>query len=89
MRGALALAEQGVRSSLWRHNRQVLDTMKVYPGIAEPCLATLCDPQTGGGLLAIVPAANVSDCLQALQSAGYDEAAVIGEIDKSSALSID
>ncbi len=82
------LAEQGVRSSLWPQNRQVLDTIAVGPGIAEACLATLCDPQTGGGLLAIVPATRIVDCIQALRSAGYDEAAAIGEIDNTSALSI-
>ena len=89
IQGALALAEQGVRSSLWPQNRLVLDTMTINPGIAESCLATLCDPQTGGGLLAIVPAASMAGCIQALRSAGYAEAAAIGEIDKTSALSID
>ena len=89
IQGALALAEQGVRSSLWPQNRQVLDTIAMDPAIAEYWLAILCDPQTGGGLLAIVPAARSDECIQALRFAGYSEAAAIGEIDKTSALLLD
>ena len=59
------------------------------PAIAEYWLAILCDPQTGGGLLAIVPAARSDECIQALRFAGYSEAAAIGEIDKTSALLLD
>lgn len=89
IQGALALAEQGVRSSLWPQNRQVLDTITIDPAIAEYWLATLCDPQTGGGLLAIVPAARSDECVQALRAAGYREAAAIGEVDNTSALLLD
>ncbi len=89
IQGVLALAEQGVRSSLWPQNRQVLNTITIDPALAEPWLATLCDPQTSGGLLAIVPAARSVECIQALHSAGYDEAAAIGEIANSTALALD
>jgi selenide,water dikinase len=39
----------------------------------------LADPQTAGGLLACVPAAQVSEVLEALQAAGYP-AVQIGEV---------
>lgn len=78
--GALQLAEQGVRSSLWPENSQVLDALDIDPGLTEPLLSVLCDPQTGGGLLAVVPAAARQACLASLQSADYSQAAVIGII---------
>jgi selenide,water dikinase len=40
----------------------------------------LFDPQTAGGLLASVPAAQVQACAAALQAAGYPHTVVIGRI---------
>lgn len=51
MSGALALAEAGIRSSLFPDNRQ--DTVAIVPDTARGAL--MFDPQTGGGLLAAVP----------------------------------
>lgn len=76
--GALALARQGVRSSLWPENRQILESMQIEPSLSEARLSLLCDPQTSGGLLAIVPLVSQASCLQELHDAGYTKAAVIG-----------
>jgi selenide, water dikinase len=46
----------------------------------NPLFPALFDPQTAGGLLASVPAPSAKACVAALQSAGYADAAIIGEI---------
>ncbi len=88
MEGALTLAEQGVRSSLWPENRQVLESPDVRAALSTSMLSLLCDPQTGGGLLAIVPASRQDDCLDQLHAAGYADAAVIGVIAPTTTLSV-
>ena len=68
--GAEALAEQGVRSTLYPDNFKVSVQME----LAEPesaRTALLFDPQTAGGLLAAVSADGAEERLEALREAGY------------------
>jgi selenide,water dikinase len=72
MPGALALSEQGVRSSLYPENRQG------FAGLPEnPKTDLLFDPQTGGGLLAACD--GDADALVSTLRAGGFDAAVIGQ----------
>ena len=48
--------------------------------VNDPRYPLLFDPQTAGGLLASVPAAQAQACVQALREAGYAHTAVIGRI---------
>jgi selenide,water dikinase len=48
--------------------------------VNDPRYPLLFDPQTAGGLLASVPAAQAQACVQALQAAGYVHTAVIGRV---------
>lgn len=86
--GVLQLAEQGVRSSLWPENRQVLDSMSVSAHLSTAQLSILCDPQTSGGLLAVVPESAQAACLEQLRAAGYPSAAGIGVIATSTTVSV-
>jgi selenide,water dikinase len=75
--GAEALAAIGQASSLAPANRAALiGRLTAPPG---PRSDLLFDPQTGGGLLATVPAASAPACLAALAADGI-RAAAIGEI---------
>jgi selenide,water dikinase len=77
--GAAALAEQGVRSTLFNDNQQVAAKM-LLPEAGDASLhaktALLFDPQTAGGLLAAVHADVAGERLQQLRAAGYPAAAV-------------
>lgn len=69
------------QSSLQQANELALQDFELRSGIQpdDPRLRALADPQTSGGLLAAVPAAQASNCLQNLAAAGY-AAADIGEV---------
>ena len=78
--GAQALADTGVRSTLYPANRALA------PEIAESSeSALLFDPQTSGGLLAAVSSDVAQERLSALKAAGY-QAAVIGWLKEGPAL---
>jgi len=68
--GAEALAEQGIRSTLFTDNFKVASQME----LAQPesgRTALLFDPQTSGGLLAAVNADSAYEVLTQLGEAGY------------------
>lgn len=73
MEGAVELATQGTKSSLFEDNRS--GAGPVF-GADGPRGDLLFDPQTAGGLLAAVDAAAAEDILAALIAAGYPAARV-------------
>ncbi len=72
--GAAALMARGVRSTLHPANEAAAGAFD-----PEDC-PVLFDPQTAGGLLAGVPAGRAAACLAALADAGYEQAAIVGEV---------
>jgi selenide,water dikinase len=77
LQGALDLAELGQASSLAPANRAALAGRVSLP--EGPLADLLFDPQTGGGLLAAVPAAEAPALVASLRELG-EVAAVIGEV---------
>ena len=75
--GALALAEKGVRSTLYPANRAALEGR--VTGAEGPRADLLFDPQTAGGMLAALPEADAAGVLERLGEAGY-RAARIGTV---------
>jgi selenide,water dikinase len=79
--GAEACVKAGLVSSLQPANvrlRRALRNTDAF--MNDPRFALLFDPQTAGGLLSSVPAAQARACVQALQAAGYVHTAIIGTI---------
>jgi selenide,water dikinase len=75
--GALDLAAQGIRSTIWEANRAAAAPRVFHED--TPLTALLFDPQTAGGLLAAVPPDRASTILEALEKEGY-RAAGIGTV---------
>ncbi len=65
--GALSLASDGVRSTLWPSNALRAEQMTMT---ASPLTDLLFDPQTCGGLLATIPAAKTAQVFAAFKAAG-------------------
>jgi len=76
--GVAELASQGVQSSLSEANQIALENVNQCEQISESDRIVLSDPQTGGGLLAVVPSNRVQKCIDSLQLSGFESAAVIG-----------
>jgi selenide,water dikinase len=80
--GAEQTVAAGILSSLQPQNlrlrRAVRDPERLS---AHPRYPLLFDPQTAGGLLASVPAAGASGCLDELHELGYSCAAIIGRVE--------
>jgi selenide, water dikinase len=85
--GVRERAQAGFRSSLAPENLALARKVPLSGETAtwdEVTWLLLTDPQTSGGLLATVPAAQVTACLEALREAGCPDAAEIGEIVEAS-----
>ena len=78
--GALACLRAGHLSSLHAGNRAPLAPLVAALDGPRDRIELLFDPQTAGGLLAGVPAEQASDCVAALRAAGYQQAALIGQV---------
>jgi selenide,water dikinase len=79
--GAVDCVQAGIVSSLQPANvrlRRALRNADEFVG--DPRYPLLFDPQTAGGLLASVPAAQAAACVQALKATGYVHTAIIGRI---------
>ena len=79
--GAVECVKAGIVSSLQPANvrlRRALRNADEF--VSDPRYPLLFDPQTAGGLLASVPAAQAAACVQALKAAGYAHTAIIGRI---------
>src|SRR5439155_170331 len=75
------LRNLGILSSLHPQNlRQHPEVAELEKQCAQTWFPLLLDPQTAGGLLASVPAAQADACVADLRSAGYDKANAIGEV---------
>jgi selenide, water dikinase len=82
LKGVSSCYEQGVSSSLQPGNKALVAPM--IPGnqlLQSPECEVLFDPQTSGGLLLAVPPVLVDAVLGDLVEAGYQNAAVIGELE--------
>ncbi|MEL6247991.1 MAG: selenide, water dikinase SelD [Cyanobacteria bacterium J06627_15] len=78
--GARATLAQGHLSSLHARNRQIETLIENRRSVNSPDYDLLFDPQTAGGLLAAVPADQVTNCLDALRQLGYEHSRCIGKI---------
>jgi selenide,water dikinase len=79
--GALSLARSGVASTLLPENLVLAAVLRDAPDATTRAL--LFDPQTSGGLLAGLPAANAADVVARLHAAGYAAAAIVGHVGRT------
>jgi selenide,water dikinase len=73
--GALDLSERGEHSSLYDNNRAGFSNIP-----DSPLTRLLFDPQTGGGLLAAVPADQAQTLIDKLHQNGHPDSAIIGHL---------
>lgn len=79
--GAIECAAAGISSSLAPANVRLRTALRNPADWAQhPRYPLLFDPQTAGGLLVSLPAAQAAACVLALHAAGYPHAAVIGQV---------
>ena len=81
LEGAEETAASGILSSLQPANVRLRRALRNQAEMRDhPRYALLFDPQTAGGLLASLPAAQAPTCIAALQALGCAQAAVIGRV---------
>ena len=76
--GAEALVTAGVESTMAPANAAFAE--RISGPVHGARARLLFDPQTSGGLAATVPADSAADIVERLKAAGYEDAAVIGEV---------
>ena len=87
--GAEALSQAGCKSSLWNQNSVAYANALIDEHCDLALTDLLVDPQTSGGLLAIVPQAGASNCIKELKQAGFEDAAQIGLINTRGSIRIE
>ena len=80
LNGAMTLLEMGHRSSLHGQNKSAIRLAGDAP--RAPALDILFDPQTSGGLLAVLPAADAISVVEQLHTDGV-KAAIVGRFDNT------
>jgi len=81
MNGALEMIASGIFSSLQDQNVRLRRAIKDPGNLRKhKHFPLLFDPQTSGGLLAAIPAANVGVCLAELHQLGYPTSVVVGAV---------
>ena len=79
--GAVDCVKAGIISSLQPANVRLRRALRNADEFVQDArYPLLFDPQTAGGLLASVPAAQADACVAALQTAGYAHAAIMGRV---------
>ncbi len=83
LEGVSECFKAGIVSTLQPQNEKIRHVISNYDQFTDlPDTAILFDPQTAGGLIAGVPARNADACIEALASAGYIHASIVGEVTK-------
>ena len=81
LEGAIDCVQAGIVSSLQPANLRLRRALhQAQEWLNDPRYLLLFDPQTAGGLLASLPAAQAPACIAALRAAGYPHASVIGRV---------
>jgi selenide,water dikinase len=79
--GAWALAQAGVRTGAALRNwASYGSAVTMSSDLPEAARDLLCDPQTSGGLLISVAADQADDVLDQVRGAGFEAAAIVGEV---------
>jgi selenide,water dikinase len=82
---ALAMYERGVSTGVNTANRALVkDAMRCGDELSSAQRELLIDPQTSGGLLVALPAAEADEALQALHDGGVSGARLIGTVEERS-----
>lgn len=82
---ALAMYERGVSTGVNTANRALVkDAMRCGDELSSAQRELLIDPQTSGGLLVALPAAEAAEALQALHDGGVSGARLIGAVEERS-----
>jgi selenide,water dikinase len=81
LEGAWALAQAGVRTGAALRNwASYGGAVVMSPDLPEAARDLLCDPQTSGGLLISVASDAAADVLNHVRRAGFEAAAIVGEV---------